>query len=145
MKTLFKAGAIGIASLCLLLSGLATFGEENNTSSSSQNTESKQPDNSGVNARDRDSNAVTAGDQSNSEADRQITQNIRKAIVGEKSLSTVAKNVKIITIDGNVTLRGPVNTDQEKKQIGDLAAKNAPSAKIDNQLEVKSTSLTKQQ
>ena len=57
------------------------------------------------------------GDQSENEADRTITQNIRKAITADDSLSTNAKNVKIITNDGTVTLRGPVKSEKEKADI----------------------------
>ena len=73
-----------------------------------------EPDNSGRNVRDRDNQNKTSGDQSESEADRTISQNIRAAITADDSLSTNGKNVKIITSDGTVTLRGPVKSDQEK-------------------------------
>ncbi len=65
-----------------------------------------EPDNTGRNVRDRNEATKTPGDQSENEADRTITQNIRKAITADDSLSTNAKNVKIITNDGTVTLRG---------------------------------------
>src|ERR687892_170282 len=75
------------------------------------------PDNTGRNVRDRGGVTLTPGDQSESEADRTLTQQIRKAVVADDSLSTTAKNIKIITVDGVVTLRGPVNTPQEKQLI----------------------------
>src|ERR1700738_3854393 len=69
-------------------------------------------DNTGNNVRDRNSMTVTPLDQSESESDRKITQKIRQAIVADDSLSTNAKNIKIITVKGIVTLRGPVaNTE----------------------------------
>jgi osmotically-inducible protein OsmY len=68
------------------------------------------PENTGVNTRDRDETQVTAFDQGNSEADRKISASIRKALVDDDSLSTNAHNVKIITIGGVVTLRGPVDS-----------------------------------
>src|SRR5262245_41669991 len=64
-------------------------------------------DNSGRNVRDRGDKTLTPMDQGGSEADRTITQDIRKAVVANDHFSTDAKNVKIITVDGVVTLRGP--------------------------------------
>jgi hyperosmotically inducible periplasmic protein len=94
-----------------------------------------QPDNTAVNERDR-GNTLTPGDQAESSGDIAITQNIRKAIVAEDSLTTTAQNVKIITANGVVTLRGPVNTPQEKTLIASKAQQIAGVARVDNQLEV---------
>ena len=96
-----------------------------------------QPDNSGKNERDRSGETKTSGDQSNSSQDTKITADIRRAIVKDSSLTMTAKNVKIITTGGVVTLRGPVNNSEEKTKIEQLAAAAAGGAKIDNQLEVK--------
>jgi hyperosmotically inducible periplasmic protein len=95
------------------------------------------PDNTGRNVRDRGGLTLTPGDQSESEADRTLTQEIRKAVVDDDSLSTLAKNIKIITVDGVVTLRGPVQSPQEKESIETKAQQIAGIDKIDNQLEVK--------
>jgi osmotically-inducible protein OsmY len=97
-----------------------------------------EPDNSGRNVRDRDDQNKTSGDQSESEADRTISQNIRAAITSDDSLSTNAKNVKIITSDGTVTLRGPVKSDKEKTEIEAKAKQIAGVKKVDNQLEIAS-------
>ena len=96
-------------------------------------------DNTRKNERDRSGETTTSGDQSNSQEDVQITAAIRRAVVGDKSLSMTAKNVKIITANGTVTLRGPVNNDAEKTKIAELAQTAAGNAKIDNQLEVKTS------
>jgi hyperosmotically inducible protein len=96
----------------------------------------RQPDNTAVNERDRSSSALTPMDQGNSESDRKMTQQIRKSVMGDKSLSFTAKNVKIITKNGMVTLRGPVKSDAEKASI-DASARQAAGDHIDNQLEVK--------
>jgi osmotically-inducible protein OsmY len=102
-----------------------------------QDNPSKAADNSGVNTRDNKERTVTPTDQGSSERDRKITQQIRQAVVKNGSLSFTAKNVKIITIDGKVTLRGPVNSDAERTTI-EAAAKNvAGVAAVDNQLEIK--------
>src|SRR3954468_1684973 len=94
-------------------------------------------DNTGRNVRDRSGETKTSGDQSENSDDIKTTAAIRRAVVGDSSLSMTAKNVKIITANGIVTLRGPVNNAAEKTKIGRLAQKNAGKAKIENQLEVK--------
>ena len=96
-----------------------------------------KPDNTAINERDRSQETQTSGDQSNSSADLKITQAIRQALMNDSELSTTAKNVKIITNNGQVTLRGPVKTAQEKAKIDQLAKSAAGGAKIDDQLEVK--------
>jgi osmotically-inducible protein OsmY len=95
------------------------------------------PDNTGRNVRDRGGATLTPGDQSESEADRTVTQQIRRAVVADDSLSTIAKNVKIITTDGVVTLRGPVQSPHEKAAIEAKARQFAGINQVDNQLEVK--------
>ena len=93
-------------------------------------------DNTKKNERDRDTAALTPGDQGESETDRTITQKIRQGVVGNDALSMTAKNVKIITKNGVVTLRGPVKSDKEKTDIALLAQKVAGVQQVDNQLEV---------
>lgn len=97
------------------------------------------PDNTEKNKRDRSGETQTSGDQSNKSEDIKITAAIRQAVVGDKSLSATAKNVKIITVNETVTLRGPVNTAEEKQKIEQLAQSAAGNARIDNQLEVKAS------
>ena len=95
-------------------------------------------DNSKMNERDRSGETLTTGDQSNNPEDLKITQAIRLAVMKDDSLSMMAKNVKIITTaGGQVTLRGPVNTIEEKTKIESLAKSAAGVAKVDNQIEVK--------
>ena len=94
------------------------------------------PDNTGRNVRDRGGDTVTPGDQSNNKTDLNLTQQIRKAVMADKSLSTNAKNVKIITANGMVTLRGPVNTPQEKAAIEAKAQGIAGTNNVDSQLEI---------
>lgn len=95
-----------------------------------------QPDNTARNVRDRNGNNLTPLDQGNSQTDINTTAEIRKEIVAVDSLSMNAKNVKIITQNGHVTLRGPVNSGDEKSQIGDIANRIAQPGNVDNQLEV---------
>jgi hyperosmotically inducible periplasmic protein len=96
-----------------------------------------KPDNTAINERDRSHETQTSGDQSNNSADLKITQAIRQALMKDSELSTTAKNVKIITNNGQVTLRGPVKNAQEKAKIDQLAKSAASGAKIDDQLQVK--------
>lgn len=93
-------------------------------------------DNTGINVRDRDSATKTPLDQSESEADRTITQKIRKAIMSDSDLSTNAKNIKIITRQGVVTLRGPVASSQEKDAIARKVNDIQGIQRVENQLEI---------
>ena len=100
----------------------------------------EQPDNTARNDRDRNQGALTPLDQGNSQADIGVTTQIRKDILADDGMSMNAKNVKIITMDGRVTLRGAVNNDQEKHHIGEIANRIARPGNVDNQLEVASNS-----
>src|SRR5579862_3846433 len=92
-------------------------------------------DNSGRNQGDTRPNVVTAGQQSNDPTDMAISQKIRKSVVADRSLSTNAHNVKIITVNGIVTLRGPVRSKREKLIIVAKAERVAGVSRVDNQLE----------
>jgi len=106
--------------------------------SSVARAENYPADNTGKNVRDRSGNTMTAGDQSEDTGDVKITQQIRKAVVSDDSLSTDAHNVKIITTGGVVTLRGPVANAAEKAKITATAQKIAGVKHVNNQLEVAS-------
>jgi hyperosmotically inducible protein len=94
-------------------------------------------DNTATNERDRSGETKTSDDQSNSSADLKITQGIRQALMKDSELSTTAKNIKVITANGQVTLRGPVKTAQEKAKISQIARSAAGGAQIVDQLDVK--------
>lgn len=79
---------------------------------------------------------VTADDQGLNAADRKTTQAIRKAVTADDTLSIYAKNVKIVTRDGLVTLRGPVRSAEEKQSIEAKAAAVAGAANVTNELTV---------
>jgi hyperosmotically inducible periplasmic protein len=91
------------------------------------------PDNSNQNK----DHAETADNQSNAKSDRDTTAKIRKTIMADKTLSTYAHNVKIITIDGAVTLKGPVQSEDEKQKVASEAANVVSADKITNELTVK--------
>ena len=99
--------------------------------------ENVNADNTAKNQRDRSGETATSGDQSNSSADLKTTQAIRRALMKDRELSTTAKNIKVITANGHVTLRGPVTSAREKAKIDQLAKSAAGGAQIDDQLDVK--------
>jgi len=97
-----------------------------------------KPDNTAVNKRDRTPGEATAQDQKINATDQALAANIRRAVVADKSLSTYAHNVKIISQDGVVTLKGPVRSDAEVKTIVSKATQVVGSSdKVVNQLSVK--------
>ncbi len=122
---LIKRTSLILACLCAV--SLAAIAADDKT----------KPDNTATNERDRSGETQTSGDQSNSSADLKITQAIRQALMKDGELSMTAKNIKIITDNGQVTLRGPVKNAQEKAKIDQLARSAAGGAKIDDQLDVK--------
>jgi hyperosmotically inducible periplasmic protein len=126
----------GLVMLVLLLIAMGCGRDDRSKTDTPPQTAAVEADNTGRNVRDRNEASKTPGDQSENEADRAISQNIRQRIVADESLSTNAKNVKIITIDGTVTLRGPVKSEKEKADIVAKAQQIAGVQKVDNQLEV---------
>jgi osmotically-inducible protein OsmY len=98
--------------------------------------DSPEADNTARNVRDRDSGSLTPLDQGSSEADVKITQQIRQALMDSEELSVNGKNVKVITLDRVVTLRGPVESTAERNAIGRVAQATAGVQRVDNQLEV---------
>ena len=121
---------VATLALSLALLGLASV-------TMAQNPPPVAPDNSGVNVRDRNPEAMTAGQQSNAKGDVELTRRIRRAVVKDNSLSMMAHNVKIISANGSVILRGLVKTEEEKATIARKAQAIAGADKVDNQLEVK--------
>ena len=117
-----------LALACLSALNLAAFAADD---------EKAKPDNTATNERDRSGETQTSGDQSNSSADLKITQDIRRALMKDRELSTTAKNIKVVTANGQVTLRGPVKSAQEKAKVDQIARSAAGGAQIDDQLEVK--------
>jgi hyperosmotically inducible periplasmic protein len=99
-----------------------------------QDPQQTPPDNTKQN---KDQTSPTAEQQKMNPADRAITQKIRKAIHEDKSLSTYAHNIKIITQDGKVTLRGPVRSEDERSNLEAKAASVAGQENVTNQLEIK--------
>jgi len=119
----------------LLLSGLSLLWAQQQTDTS-QNPPTA--DNTKVNQRDRSETEPTADRQKENPADRQLAQQIRRALVKDKSLSSNAHNVKVIAQDGMVTLKGPVNSESEKQTVEAKAAQIAGSDKVTSDIQVRS-------
>lgn len=94
-------------------------------------------DNTGTNKRDRADNEPTADQQKNNKTDLDLTAEIRRAIMKDKGLSMNAHNVKIIAMDGKVTLKGPVETDAEKQTVEQKAFDVAGRARVTSEIEIK--------
>jgi hyperosmotically inducible protein len=100
-------------------------------------TPQTQPDNTKVNQQDRSKTQPTADQAKNTVNDRDIMQKIRKAVMDDKTLSTYAHNVKIISQHGKVTLKGPVRSEEEKATINRLATGVAGEGNVTDQITVK--------
>jgi len=94
------------------------------------------PDNTANNKRDQSGDTLTPMDQKEDPADLSTTASIRREILKTQGLSSTADNVKVITADGKVTLRGVVKDKNEKDQIQKIAERVAGAGKVDNQLEI---------
>jgi osmotically-inducible protein OsmY len=103
---------------------------------SPQTTAQTPPDNTKVNQRDRAKTAVTADQQKENPADRAITQKIRQSLMKDKGLSTYAHNVKVITMDGQVTVKGPVRSEGEKRTVLAKATEVAGEGKVTDQITI---------
>jgi hyperosmotically inducible periplasmic protein len=104
---------------------------------SAQGQATPRADNTGINARDKSGDTKTPQNQTNNEADRKLLAAVRRAVVDDKTLSNSAHNVKIVTKDGVVTLRGPVTSEDEKSKVAKIAQQVVGVASVENQLDVK--------
>src|SRR6266496_72830 len=127
MTTVRSCRTFLYVSLLLLGSGTMALAQD----TAGQNAPAS--DNTKMNQR----NQPTADQQQNNRSDRDITQQIRKAISEDKTFSTYAHNVKVITQNGQVTLKGPVRSDEEKRAIEAKAAAIAGDGKVTSELTVK--------
>jgi hyperosmotically inducible protein len=125
MKRKFKVNLHLAFTVVLLCSSCLLFGQEPGKS-----------DNTRVNKRDRSDEQVTADQQKQNSFDIELTRKIRSSISKDKSLSTYAHNVKVITQDGIVTLKGPVRSEEESKVIESKAAEVAGTSNVKNQLDI---------
>jgi hyperosmotically inducible protein len=101
-----------------------------------QDAQQPAPDNTKMNQRDKDKASPTADQQKVNPSDREITRKIRAAIHKDSSLSTYAHNIKIISQNGKVTLKGPVRSEDERTNIAAKATAVAGDGNVDNQMEI---------
>jgi hyperosmotically inducible periplasmic protein len=126
----FLTGLFGPLALSfVLVAGSVAIAQDAAQSPSSDNTK--------TNERDRNPSQATADQQKENRPDRDITRDVRRAIMQDKSLSSYAHNVKVISQNGAVTLKGPVRSEEEKSAIEAKAAEIVGKEKVTNQLEVK--------
>ena len=111
----------------LLLTGVQPLVFGQNSAPAPDNTKTNKVADKGANA----------DKQKNNQSDIAMTAQIRKAVIGDKTLSTYAHNVKIITRNGMVTLKGPVKSDEEKNTVEQKATEIAGAGKVTNQITVK--------
>jgi osmotically-inducible protein OsmY len=122
--------------MIVVLAACAAMGCTKPETTGSAAADDTAADNTKKNERDQHAPGLTSGDQAENESDRTITQLVRQSVVKGDNISVAGKNVKIITQDGVVTLRGPVKTAQEKIDIAAVAKQTDGVKSVDNQLEV---------
>jgi hyperosmotically inducible periplasmic protein len=121
--------------ICILGFGLSVSAQT--TKTPSDNTTTKTPsDNTKVNQRDKNNANPTADQQKENAADREITRKIRRSLTQDKNLSSYAKNIKVITQDGTVTLRGPVRSEEEKQAVEAKATEVAGASHVKSELQI---------
>src|SRR5580692_5978210 len=121
---------------CLSLLGATLFLGASLVAGTVQQDQQPAPDNTKTNQGDANKDATTADQQKMNPADRTTTKQIRSALMNDKALSTYAHNIKIITQDGHVTLKGPVRTEDEKTAIGEKATQVAGAGNVTNHLRI---------
>ena len=120
----------------LVVAGALTACDKPDIANTTRTTGATVPaDNTGRNTRDM-SGAITPIDQGNGREDLETTQAIRKAVMADEALSIDAKNVKIMTNEGVITLRGPVRSVEERRSVESKALAAAGKNRIDSQLEI---------
>ncbi|MBV1720065.1 MAG: BON domain-containing protein [Desulfomicrobium sp.] len=129
-------GGMTISETCLAQSHASNNTKTNKQDMSPGGVNAEQYNNTNQNKRHMSPGGVTAEQQGESKQDLELTQKIRQAVVKNKDLSMNAHNVKIITIDGVVTLKGPVASDQEKKAVEELAAQVAGDGNIKSEITI---------
>jgi hyperosmotically inducible protein len=121
--------------ICVFAAGISLYAKTPQQSTPADNTKNNQ--------RDRDTGRATADQQKGNRSDVEITRQIRRSITDDKALSSYAKNVKIVTQNGNVTLRGPVRSDEERKSVEAKAADIAGTGHVKSEIQIAAKQNTK--
>jgi hyperosmotically inducible periplasmic protein len=128
MKILRNSILPALPLLLLSMAGSSAYAQSGDT----------KPDNTKINQRDKNANEATADNQKMNPEDRALSAKIRRSVMADKTLSTYAHNIKIVSQDGTVTLKGPVRSDSEIQTLVSKAVDATGSAdKVVNQLAVK--------
>lgn len=133
MKVAYRMAVRTLLCAGLLLGSVASAGAQQPTGQQA----SPAADNSKMNQRDQSRNEPTADQQKDNRTDRDITRQIRQSIVADDSLSTYAHNVKVITQNGQVTLKGPVRSEDEKQAVTSKATAIVGENKVTDNLSIK--------
>lgn len=135
-----RKGLIGFLFL-VTCNGPLVFGQSITPKDSAtvQGVATPKADNSDINTRDKNGATPTAQTQTNSVSDRNILAAVRRDIVKDKTLSTNAHNIKIMVAKGIVTLRGPVNNEEEKTKLEAITKQVPGVTSIENHLDIKQT------
>ena len=142
MKPVRKILTLTLACICASAFATERPPDDAKAAPAKQGQSSPRADNTNINERDKDGASKTPQDQTNRAQDRELLAAVRRAIVGDKSLSTMAHNVKVLVEGGVVTLRGPVRSAEEKAKIESLAKQVKGITTTDNQLDVKASGST---
>lgn len=129
-----KSTTIGVVLAMALASGMAGA---QTTPTAPPGEKTPVADNTTMNNRDKGSTGDTAQSQSNAKGDRELLAAVRRSVVKDKSLSTTAHNVKIMAVNGVVTLRGPVKSEAEKTTVETLAKQVPGVTSVENHLDIK--------
>jgi hyperosmotically inducible periplasmic protein len=129
-RTLFPLIALAACAL------LAEYASAQSDANATAGAPAPASDNSKSNKADQSNMSATADTQSNHSSDVDLTKRIRQSVVADKSLSTYAHNVKIVALNGSVTLNGVVRSDEEKNAVEMKAVAVAGQGKVTNALKV---------
>lgn len=133
MKVLYRTMLRTLLCAGLLLGSVALMQAQEPASQEA----SPAADNTKVNQRDQSNSEPTADQQKDNRTDQDITRQIRQSIMADKALSTYAHNIKIITQNGQVTLKGPVRSEDEKQAVASKATAVAGDNKVTDDLSIK--------
>jgi hyperosmotically inducible periplasmic protein len=126
-----------VAVSVLIMMAFMVAGSMTRSQAQTADQQGTSPDNTKMNAQDRHKASPTADQQKDNRSDREITQQIRQSLVKDKSLSSYGHNVKVITQNGQVTLKGPVRSDDEKEAIEAKATEVVGENKVTSELNIK--------
>jgi|SRR5271165_303099 len=135
-RSAVQTAALAGVLFCGSLGAVAQQSPTQQPSNASASAPAPAGDNSKMNDQDLNGDGTTAQQQKENPSDRELTQHVRQAIMQDKSLSTYAHNVKVISRNGTVTLKGPVRSEDEKRAIDAKAVEVAGREKVVDELTV---------